>query len=144
MSEKITVLIVDDHPIVRQGLRQLLEVQDDLEVVAEAEDGQSAIESIADMLPDVVLMDLAIPDLHGLDVCRLIRKQFDHKPYIIVLTFYDNPEYRASAEALGVVGFIHKSDFGTELLQTIHKVMAHGSLNIEGDVPPESVHEVSQ
>ena len=141
---RVKILMVDDSPEFLEAATRFIEIDPTVQVVGCVMRGQEVLEAIRELQPDVVLMDLAIPDLHGLDVCRLIRKQFDHKPYIIVLTFYDNPEYRASAEALGVVGFIHKSDFGTELLQTIHKVMAHGSLNIEGDVPPESVHEVSQ
>ncbi len=78
MTENITVLITDDHPIVRQGLRQLLEVQADIEVVGEAETGAAAVESVAELLPDVVLMDLVMPDMDGIEATRQLRAASPH------------------------------------------------------------------
>src|SRR5205823_10090588 len=73
MSDRIAVLIVDDHPVVRQGLRTLLELQDDLEIAGEAADGAEAVELVRGRPPDVVLMDLVMPGLDGIDATRAIR-----------------------------------------------------------------------
>lgn len=115
--------MVDDSPEFLEAATRFIEIDPEIEIVGRVMRGREALDAIREHQPDVVLLDLAMPDLHGLDVIRLIKKHFQFLPRIIVLTLYDNPEYRASAEALGVDGFIHKSDFGTELLQTIHQIM---------------------
>jgi two-component system, NarL family, response regulator LiaR len=124
MSEKITVLIVDDHPIVRQGLRQLLEVQDDLEVVAEAEDGQSAIESIADMLPDVVLMDLVMPGINGVDATRKIREISPHTQ-VVVLTSHHEDALVFPAIKAGALSYLLKSSLPEEVIDAVRAAARH-------------------
>ncbi len=73
MNDAIHLLLVDDHTLVRQGIRSLLETQDDMEVVGEASGGQEAIDMAGDLLPDVMLMDLAMPDMNGMEATRQIR-----------------------------------------------------------------------
>jgi two-component system, NarL family, response regulator LiaR len=124
MAEKITVLIVDDHPIVRQGLRQLLDVQDDLEVVAEAEDGQSAIERIADLLPDVVLMDLVMPGINGVDATRQIREISPHTQ-VVVLTSHHEDALVFPAIKAGALSYLLKSSLPEEVIEAVRAAARH-------------------
>ncbi len=96
-GERITVLIVDDHQVVRQGLRTFLELQDDIEVVGEAEDGAAAVELVARMRPDVVLMDLVMPVLDGVGATRKV-VELDVGAKVIVLTSFagDGDVFRPS------------------------------------------------
>ena len=90
--DSIQVLLVEDHTIVRKGLRALLEGQSDILVVGEAEDGRQALEQVQQLLPDVVLMDIGMPGLNGLEATRQIKHQFP-KTKVVVLTMHTNAEY---------------------------------------------------
>src|SRR5260221_409892 len=116
-------MVVDDHPIVREGLAAIINRQSDMAVVAEAADGQQAIDRVPSNLPDVTLMDLRLPVVSGLDAIKAIRKDFPASR-IIVLTTYDGDEdiYR-SLEA-GACGYLLKDMFREELLEAIRAV--HG------------------
>ncbi|HEX8033610.1 MAG TPA: response regulator transcription factor, partial [Ktedonobacterales bacterium] len=92
MTEPITVLIVDDHALVRQGVRAFLETQPDLNVVGEAESGEEAIRLAADLVPDVVLMDLVMPEMDGVEATRRL-KQVSPRSQVIVLTSYHEDEH---------------------------------------------------
>ena len=123
-------MVVDDHPIVREGLSAIINRQPDMAVVAEAEDGQQALDMFRRNLPDVTLMDLRLPVISGLDAIKAIRKDFPASR-IIVLTTYDGDEdiYR-SLEA-GACGYLLKDMFREELLEAIRAV--HGGLR---RIPP--------
>src|SRR5512135_3344847 len=92
MTTKIRVLIADDHTIVREGIRSLLARRKDIEVVGEACDGKQAIAQVAALLPDVVLMDIAMPEIDGLQATRKIRQSFT-STRVLILTQYDDKEY---------------------------------------------------
>ncbi|MDA3791674.1 MAG: response regulator transcription factor [Desulfobacula sp.] len=89
---KISVLLAEDHTIVRKGLRSLLDKETDIDVVAEAEDGREAIKKSEALHPDVVVMDIAMPGLNGLEATRQLKKQFPEIK-VIILTVHDNEEY---------------------------------------------------
>jgi len=89
---KIKVLVVDDHAILRDGIRALLGLHDDIEIVGEASEGKEAIEKVQQLMPDVVIMDIAMPGMDGLEVTRRIGKK-NPKIKVLVLTQYDNKEY---------------------------------------------------
>jgi two-component system response regulator DesR len=125
--KKIRTLMVDDSPEFLQAATRFLCIDPSIDIVAQIHRGREVLQAIQEHKPDLLLLDLAMPDLHGLDVIRQIREQMDEPPFIIVLTLHDNPEYRAQATALGASGFIYKSDFGTELLPTIHRLIPNGS-----------------
>ncbi len=124
MTEKISVFIVDDHPIVRQGLRQLLEVQDDLTVAGEAEDGRSALEQIQRNPPDVVLMDLVMPGMTGVEATRAIREISPHTQ-VVVLTSHHEDALVFPAIKAGALSYLLKSSLPGEVLDAVRAAARH-------------------
>jgi len=124
MADKITVLIVDDHPIVRQGLCQLLEVQDGLEVIGEAEDGQTAIDMISQLPPDVVLMDLVMPEMNGVEATRLIREISPHTQ-VVVLTSHHEDALVFPAVKAGALSYLLKSSLPEEVVEAVRAAARH-------------------
>ena len=118
---KIRVLLVDDHTILREGLRRLLEAEPDIVVVGEGGDGQEAIQQVERLKPDVVLMDLAMPRLNGLEATRSILKDFP-EVRVLVLTMYDNEEYVSQILQAGASGYVLKRAAATELVLAIRAV----------------------
>jgi DNA-binding NarL/FixJ family response regulator len=121
-SEKISILLVDDHKILRDGLRSLLESEDGMAVVGEADTGKQAIQLAIEYEPDVIIMDLRLPDMNGLDAVRAIRRQ-NSKSRIIVLSMYSHQEVVMQAIEAGCVGYVPKSAAHTSLTQAIQTVM---------------------
>ncbi len=115
---KIKVLIVDDHALLREGIRSLLASHDDIEVVGEAANGSEAIEKVREVDPDVILMDIAMPIMDGLEATRRIRKQ-NPNIKIIILTQYDRKDYVLSSIKSGAAGFIPKNVIISELVSAI-------------------------
>lgn len=122
----IKVLIVDDHTLVRDGIRALLTLALDIEVVGEAANGKEAMEKAKELLPDVVLMDLAMPIMGGLEATRRIRKEFAGAK-VLVLTQYDDSEYVIPAIEAGARGFITKMSAFSELASAIQAVHSGNS-----------------
>ncbi len=122
--DKIKVLLVDDHTIMRDGIRALLSLHSDIEIVGEASEGQEAIEKTRELSPDVIVMDVAMPGMDGLEATRRIRKQ-DTQAKVIVLTQYYNKEYILSAIKAGAAGYVPKRALGSELVSAIRAVY-HG------------------
>jgi DNA-binding NarL/FixJ family response regulator len=133
------VLIADDHAIVRDGLRALLAAAGDLEVVGEAAGGREAIDLAARLEPDVILMDVAMPGLGGLEATLEIRRQVP-RAKILVLTQYGEPEYVRRFLKAGVSGYLLKSAAGADLVAAIHAVM-RGGLVLDPSVAREAVQE---
>jgi two-component system, NarL family, response regulator NreC len=122
MSAKQRVLIVEDHTILREGLRSLLSSHQDLEVVGEAENGLEAIRSAEKLLPDLILMDLSMPRMGGIEAVREIKKR-QPKIKILILTVNDSEEYILAALKAGADGYILKDSTHTELLQAIRNIL---------------------
>jgi DNA-binding NarL/FixJ family response regulator len=122
-ARKIRLLLVDDHLLVRVGLRSLLETQPDMTVVAEVAGGAAAVKAFAEHKPDVTLMDLRMPDLSGTETTALIRKQFPNAR-VLVLTTFDNDEDVYRALEAGAAGYLLKNTEGNPLLATIRAVHA--------------------
>ncbi|MCL5023221.1 MAG: response regulator transcription factor [Nitrospirae bacterium] len=118
---KTTVLIADDHALVREGIIAFLKLCDDIEVVAEASDGLEAIEKAKKVNPDVILMDIAMPKLGGLEA-TLELKRINPDAKILVLTQYDDKEYIARFLKAGVSGYLLKRAVGSELISAIRAV----------------------
>ena len=119
--EKIKVLIADDHTILRQGIKALLDNQAGIEVIGEAKDGREALTLIEDLLPDVILMDIAMPGLNGLEATRRIKKKFP-KIKVLVLTMYTNEEYVFQILKAGANGYLVKETAFQDLISAIRAV----------------------
>jgi NarL family two-component system response regulator LiaR len=120
---KIRVLIVDDHPLLRQGVRQLLERERDFEVVAEASDGEEATRLASEHVPDIVLMDVGMPTVGGLAATRQIKT--DHPEIaVVIFTIHDDDEYILGLLQAGAAGYLLKSAYGEELVQALRSVRA--------------------
>jgi two-component system response regulator NreC len=117
--DKIRVLLADDHTILRKGLRSLLEKEPTIDVVGEAEDGKEAVKKAEALHPDVVVVDIAMPGLNGLEACRQIKKCTPGMK-IIVLTVHANEEYVLQSLRAGVSGYLIKSAAPRELVSAIH------------------------
>jgi len=120
---KIKVLVVDDHAMFRQGICALLRSYEDLEVVGEAEQGREAIEKVRELSPQVVLMDIAMPIMGGLEATRRIQKEAPNTK-VLVLTQYDDSEYVLSLVRSGARGYISKTATASELISAIRAVNA--------------------
>jgi len=116
--KKITILIADDHAIVREGLRQILNSQEDMEVLGEAEDGRQAIEQAKLLNPDVMLLDIAMPNLNGLETITLIRESLPELK-IVVLSMYANENYVQQVLNSGALGYVLKASHASDILQAI-------------------------
>jgi len=119
----IRVLVVDDHPVVRSGLVGMLDVEDDLEVVGEAGDGEEAVAQVAATSPDVVLMDLRMPRLDGLAATEQLLARPD-PPQVIVLTTFDADEHVLRALRAGAAGFLLKDTPPPQILDAVRRVAA--------------------
>ncbi len=119
--DKTRIVIADDHAILRDGVKALLKMYSDLEVVGEAADGQEAIEKARELKPDVVLMDIAMPGLGGLEATLEIKK-ICPDTRILVLTQYDNKEYLMRFLKAGAAGYVIKKAVGEELVAAIRTV----------------------
>ena len=115
---KIRVLLAEDHTIVRKGLRSLLDGEAGIEVIGEAEDGREAVEKVGQLLPDVVLMDITMPSLNGLEATRQIKKRFPEVK-VVILTMHANEEYIFQILRAGASGYLVKQAAPTELLSAI-------------------------
>jgi len=134
---KIRVVIADDHAIVRDGIRALLQLADDIEVVGEASDGASAIDECRRLRPDLVLMDIAMPGLGGLEATLQIRKDLPDVK-VLVLTQYEDREYVHRFMKLGVAGYVLKKLAGAELVAAV-RAAARGGLVLDPDVAREAM-----
>jgi DNA-binding NarL/FixJ family response regulator len=118
------ILLVDDHPIVREGLRSVLQRQPDCEVVGEASDGVEALDKTENLHPDVVILDVTMPKMSGLEVCRIVKQQ---RPDVEVLfvTQHDSPQMMREALGAGALGYVVKSNAARDLLEAIQTVRQH-------------------
>ncbi len=118
---KIKILVVDDHALMRDGIKALIDLQDGIEVVAEAYEGQEAINKTQEFKPDVIIMDISMPDMDGLEATRRIKKK-NPAMKVLVLTQHDNKEYILATIKSGSDGYLPKRALGSELVSAIRAV----------------------
>lgn len=123
MTKTLRIVIADDHPVVREGIRMCLEDWGDLSVVAEAGDGREAIERVREAHPDILLLDLTMPRMGGLEALPRIRRA-DSTTRVIILTVHNTYEYIRQAIAANVDGYLLKDTAPTEYVAAIRTVMA--------------------
>ena len=129
MPDNTRVLLVDDHTILREGIRTLLEVEEDLEVVGEAGDGVEAVEMAAKLKPDVVLMDIGLPKMNGIEATKAILERLP-ETRVLVLSMHDSEEYVRTIMSAGAAGYVLKRSASRELVSAIRAVQAgHTVLN---------------
>jgi NarL family two-component system response regulator LiaR len=141
-SPRIRVLVVDDHPMVRRGLATFLRVFDDLELAGEAADGKAAIQLCVEVQPDVVLMDMAMPDMDGAAATRLIRSRSE-TIQVIALTSFKEEILVQSALQAGAIGYLLKDVSADELAQAIRAAHA-GRATLSPEAAQALVHAASQ
>lgn len=118
---KIRVILAEDHTIVRQGLRSLMEQSEDIEVIAEAKDGREAIKKTEQLKPDIVLMDISMPILNGIEATRQIKKIFPQTK-VLILTMHSTEEYIYQILHAGASGFLVKKSAHQELVSAIRAI----------------------
>ncbi|MEJ2263101.1 MAG: response regulator transcription factor [Anaerolineales bacterium] len=126
----IRTLLVDDNPEFLEAAKRFLTSDEQLKIIGTALSGQEAIKKVKELNPDLVLMDLAMPDMNGLEATRQIKNE-SGAPHVVILTLHDTPEYREASDSVGADGFIPKSDFGMQLLPLIKALFQE----IESAVP---------
>lgn len=118
----IKILLADDHHIIRQGIRALLEAQKDFEIVAEADDGRTAVKLVRQHNPDVIIMDVSMPELNGIDATRQILRETD-KAKVIALSMYSDKRFIKGMLEAGASGYLLKNCVAAELISAIRSVM---------------------
>jgi len=121
MSKTISILLADDHNLVREGTREILERHEDLRVVGEAGNGQEAVDLALQLCPDVVIMDIGLPVLNGLEATRRIKQKLPQTA-VLVLTAYDDDQYVFAMLEAGAAGYLLKNARGSELVQAVREV----------------------
>jgi len=117
----VRILVVDDHPLVRRGLKSVLDAHPDWEVIDEAVDGAEAVEKAKRLNPDVVVLDLSMPKLGGLEACRLIRKAAPLSQ-VLVVSQHDSAQMMREAKAAGALGYVVKSNIARDLVNAVETV----------------------
>jgi DNA-binding NarL/FixJ family response regulator len=120
----VRILVADDHPVVRHGLRTLLGGRSEWEIIDEAEDGVEAVEKANLLKPDVIVLDVSMPRMDGLEACRRIRKNAP-KVEILMVTQHDSPQMMREALNAGARGYVVKSDAARDLIAAVDAVSKH-------------------
>jgi DNA-binding NarL/FixJ family response regulator len=130
-STTIRVLLADDHDILRQGLKMLLSMQQEMQVVGEARTGREAVVMAQELMPDVVVMDITMPDMDGLEACQLIRSQ---RPatQVLMLTMHESEEYFLQSLRMGAAGYLVKKAAPSDLRMAINSIAQGGAFLYPG------------
>lgn len=142
MSEPIRLLLVDDHVFVRKGIRALLATEEDIEVVGEAEDGQEALEKIGELKPDVILLDLLMPKMEGVEVIEHVIVDDPQARFLVLTSFVADDKVFPAIKA-GALGYLLKDSDPEELVQAIHQVY-RGESSLSPVIARKVLQEISR
>ena len=143
MNEQIKIVIADDHSMIREGLKQLLELDGDIQVVGEAGNGEECLTIIESMKPDVVLLDINMPVMNGLKMLEVLRSSKNKNQKVLILTIHNEIEYLMKAEEIGVEGYVLKDAESAVLKKAIFTV-ASGEKYIDLSMVPMLNEKISQ
>ena len=139
--KRIRVLIADDHAIVRRGLQLILSQTEEIEVVGEAENGVQVVQMVREQPPDVVLMDISMPDRNGIDALKMIRKELPRLP-VLILSMYPEDQYAVRAMKAGAAGYLTKHGAPEQLIAAI-RLVACGKKYVSAAVAEALAHAIS-
>ena len=142
MSDPIRVLVVDDHPVVRRGIKSLLAEENDIEVVGEATNGKEAIQQVALLLPDVILMDLVMPEMNGVEAIQRITSSYPESRILVMTSFAADDKVFPSIKA-GALGYRLKDSDPEDLIRMIHQVY-RGELSIHPAIARKVIQELNR
>ncbi len=125
--ERIRVLIADDHRVVREGLSAILKTKENIEVIGEAQDGQEAVEKARSLLPDVILMDVSMPKMSGVEATRVIKRELPHIG-VVALTMYEEQQYIFDLVRAGATGYLLKDTDSSQIVKAIQSIYRGESL----------------
>ena len=140
--EKISVMIADDHVLMREGLKQLLELENDIDVTTQAGDGKEAIERALEYNPDVILLDINMPNINGIDVLRRL-KDLGVKSNIIMLTTHEDKEYLFETMKIGADGYVLKDSDADSLIRAIRDVNC-GKSYVQPSIASKLVEDIGK
>lgn len=140
--DNIKVIIIDDQTLMRDGLSTILNLEDDIDVVAVAENGQKGYEAVAKFLPDVVLMDIRMPELNGVEATKLIKENYP-KTAVVILTTFDDDEYILDSLSYGASGYILKDIKGDKLIQAVRDAY-DGNMILPTNIALKLVEKLSE
>jgi two-component system nitrate/nitrite response regulator NarL len=135
----IKIMLVDDHPLFREGIAARLNMHEDIDVVAEAENGKELLKKLEYCIPDVVMMDISMPEVNGMDALEIVKEKFP-SVRVIMLSMHDDKEYIVNVIRSGAEGYLLKDISGEEMIAAIHKVHAGGKY-FSGEVAEILVQE---
>ena len=136
LKKTIRIVIADDHALFREGLRRILEFEEDIKIVGEAKDGAETFELVRRLKPDVILMDISLPGTNGIRATRQIKRRY-RKVYVIMLSMYEDTAHITDSFQAGASGYVVKTSPPGELLQTIRSVFKEGV-----SIPPSIEHKL--
>jgi two-component system, NarL family, response regulator LiaR len=142
MGDPIRVLVVDDHPVVRRGIKSLLAEEKDLEVVGEAVNGKDAIQQVSNLHPDVVLMDLVMPEMSGVEAIQHITASYPEARILVMTSFAADDKVFPSIKA-GALGYLMKDSDPEDLIRMIHQVY-RGELSIHPSIARKVIQELNR
>ena len=138
VAPPLRVLVVDDHPIVREGVRRILEAAPDMQVVGEASDGKSALALAARLLPDAAVVDVGLPDMSGLSLVRLLKQQHAELT-VVMLSMYDDAEYARASRVAGASAYVVKDSAATMLATQLRIAVGPRGVAVAIDADRKSV-----
>src|SRR3989339_2071888 len=140
VKKPIRIIVVDDHAIFRQGLRELIENEKDMKIVSEASDDKQAMEFVKKQKPDIVLMDINLSGIDGTELTRRLRKQFPEVK-VIILSMYDDEAHILEAVKAGALGYVVKTETADNLIKTI-RVLVNKGVALSADIMPRFLEAI--